>query len=109
MKNVRLKVDLHVHNSEDIAERVLGTRGMLSPREFVDLAVEQGFDAIAFTHHGLLYKDPDIVEYAKSKGLLLIPGVETFINKKHVLLLNYTEKRHVLNFETLREIKNDDK
>jgi predicted metal-dependent phosphoesterase TrpH len=107
MKRMKLKIDLHVHNAEDIAERVSGTRGMPTPKEFIDLAVEKGYDAIAFTHHGLLFNDPEAFEYAKSKGLLLIPGVEAFINKKHVLLLNYLEKKHVLNFEALREIKND--
>jgi len=107
MDRKKLKVDLHIHNSEDIAERVSGTRGMPSPKQFVDMAVEKGYDAIAFTHHGLLYKDPEIFEYAKSKGLLLIPGIEAFINKKHVLLINFAEKQHVLNFETLRRIKNE--
>lgn len=104
---MKLKIDLHVHNAEDIAERVSGTRGMPTPKEFIDLAVEKGYDAIAFTHHGLLFHDPEAIEYAKSKGLLLIPGVEAFINKKHVLLLNYQEKKHVLNFQALRAIKND--
>lgn len=107
MSRMKLKIDLHVHNSEDIAERVSGTKGMPSPKEFIDLAVEKGYDAIAFTHHGLLFNDPEVFEYAKSKGLLLIPGVEAFIKKKHVLLLNYMEKKHVLNFESLREIKNE--
>lgn len=107
MSRKRLKIDFHLHNSEDIAERVSGTRGMPSPQEFVDMAVEKGYDAIAFTHHGLLYKDPDIEKYAAEKGLLLIPGIESFINKKHVLLINYEGKRHILNFNQLRQIKKD--
>lgn len=107
MSRLKLKVDLHLHNSEDILERNTGTKGMPTPKEFIDLAIEKGFDAIAFTHHGLQYHDPKITEYAKSKGLLLIPGVETFINKKHVLLLNFSMKKYVLTFDTLRKIKNE--
>jgi len=108
MQYLKLKVDLHLHNSEDISESLKKNKGMPSPKEFIDMAIQQGFDAIAFTHHGLLYHDPETIKYAKKKGLILIPGIEAFIDRKHVLLINYIKKKHILNFETLRQEKSTD-
>ena len=108
MTYLKLKVDLHIHNSEDLAEKTKKNKRMVSPKRFIDMAVQKGFDAIAFTHHGLLYNDPKVSDYAKKKGIILIPGIEAFINRKHVLLINYIKRKHVLNFDTLRREKNGD-
>lgn len=108
MRYLKLKVDLHLHNSEDMAEKLKKSKGMLPPKKFIDMAIQRGYNAIAFTHHGLLYDDPKVIEYAKKRGLILIPGIEAFINHKHVLLLNYIKKKHILNFETLRREKSPD-
>ncbi|MBN1153943.1 PHP domain-containing protein [candidate division KSB1 bacterium] len=97
----RLKIDLHIHSREDVAEQVFGYSDLLSAREIIDLAVSARYDAIALTHHGLLYNDPAVSDYARERGLILIPGLEAIIERKHVLLINYTRRKHILTFEEL--------
>jgi len=104
---IKLKVDLHVHSAEDVAEIVAGRKNMIPAREFIDLALAQQFDAISFTHHAVLFNDPAVQRYAKNRGLLLIPGVETYIERKHVLLINYTHRKHILTYEDLKKHKNE--
>ena len=104
----RLKVDLHLHTAHDLAEIVAGRKKMIPPYDLIDMAVEQKFDAIAITHHGVQYFNNELREYAREKGLLLIPGVETFIKRKHVLLINFSTRKHILNYDDLRKYKNDD-
>ncbi len=105
---LRLKVDLHLHTAHDLAEIVAGRKNLIPPYDLIDMAVEQKFDAIAITHHGVQYFNDDLRDYAREKGLLLIPGVETFINRKHVLLINCSTRKHILNYDDLRKYKNDD-
>lgn len=104
---LKLKVDLHTHSAEDVAEIVAGRKDLIPAKEFIDLAIKHKFDAISFTHHGVLFKDASVHDYAKQRGLLLIPGVETFINRKHVLLINFTERKYILTFEDLKKYHND--
>ncbi|MBD3290417.1 hypothetical protein GF337_16555 [candidate division KSB1 bacterium] len=105
--SLKLKVDLHIHTAEDVAEIVGGRTDLLPARRFIDLAVKMGYDAISFTHHGVLYNDPRVFKYAADRGLILIPGVETFINRKHVLLLNCTARKHILTYHDLRRYKDE--
>lgn len=105
---VKLKVDLHVHTANDLVEIVAGRKNLIPPRELIDMAVEQKFDAIAITHHGVQYHEHELAAYARQKGLLLIPGVETYIQKKHVLLINFSTKKHILTFQDLAKYKTDE-
>lgn len=105
---MRLKVDLHLHTADDLVEIVAGRKKLISPKQMIDMAVEQNFDAIAITHHGVQYGNNELIEYANQKGLLLIPGVETFIQKKHVLLINFSTKKHILTYHDLSRYKTDD-
>jgi predicted metal-dependent phosphoesterase TrpH len=104
----RLKVDLHLHTAHDLAEIVAGRKNLILPYDLIDMAVEQKFDAIAITHHGVQYFNDQLRDYAREKGLLLIPGVETFIERKHVLLINFSTRKHILTYDDLRKYKNDD-
>lgn len=104
----RLKVDLHLHTAHDLAEIVAGRQKLIPPYDLIDMAVEQGYDAIAITHHGVQYFNDDLVNYAREKGLLLIPGVETFIERKHVLLINFSTRKHILSYDDLRKYKDDE-
>jgi hypothetical protein len=104
---IKLKIDLHTHNAEDFAEIIAGTQKMLSYKEFIDMALKKGFDAISFTHHGIMYSEEKALDYAKKKGLLLIPGVETYIQGKHVLIINDVPSKFLLTFDELRKYKTD--
>ncbi len=106
--SLKLKVDLHLHTSHDLQEIVAGRKNLIPPRELVDMAVEQKFDAIAISHHCVQYKSAELTEYANQKGILLIPGIETYIQRKHVLLINFSTMKHILTYQDLKRYKNDD-
>jgi len=105
---LKLKVDLHTHTAEDVAERAAGRSSLITAKKFIDIAIEKQFDVISFTHHGVYFNDPSVFSYAKERGLILIPGVETFINRKHVLLINFTERKYILTFDNLKKYKHDE-
>lgn len=108
-QRMKLKVDLHCHTSDDLVETVVSGRNDLpDPFQLIDLAVEKKFDAIAITHHGIIYRNPKVCAYAEKKGLLLIPGVEAFIERKHVLLINYTEVKPFKYYQDLCKHRRED-
>ncbi|MDW7680154.1 MAG: PHP domain-containing protein [bacterium] len=99
---MKLKVDFHTHTSDDLVEEVVSGRNNLpSPFELVDLAIARQFDAIAITHHGIIYRNDELNDYAAKRGLLIIPGVEAFIESKHVLLINYPMVKPFLKYQDL--------
>ena len=106
---MRLKVDFHTHTSDDLVEeKVSGRNNLPSPYELIDLAVDKKFDAIAITHHGIIYKNPEVEKYAREKGLLLLPGAEAFIERKHVILINYPLLKPFNTYEDLCRHKRED-
>lgn len=82
-KNV-LKVDLHLHTSED-PEDVISH----DVHQLIDRAAELGFNALAVTLHNRVFTDGRLTEYARERGIVLVPGVERTIEDRHVLLLNF--------------------
>jgi len=61
-------IDLHMHtNASD---------GKLSPQALIDLALEKGLKAIAITDHDTISGIVPALEYAKGKGIEVIPGIE---------------------------------
>ena len=60
-------------------------------RGLVDRAAELGFDAIAITLHDRQLADPRLVDYARERGIVLIPGIERTVEGKHVLLINFPQ------------------
>ena len=63
------KIDLHIHT--------IFSDGAYTPKEVIDMAFENGVDTIAISDHDTIdaYTDT-LFEYAKSKGINLISGVE---------------------------------
>ena len=51
-------------------------------------AAIKGFDALAITNHDFVLYNDELVKYAEKKGILLIPGMELTLSKKHVLIIN---------------------
>ena len=98
----KLKADLHSHTKEDPEDRV-----GYSSRELIDQAYQNGFDVLAITNHGQVTYDHYLADYAREKGILLIPGAEATISKKHVLLLNVDYSFHkIKTFDDLKLFKN---
>lgn len=75
--------------------------GNYSPKELIDRAYVLGYDVLCITEHYIPHgnntpykQDPlktyrDFKEYAKKKGILLIPGVELFTDEGEVILINF--------------------
>ena len=96
-----LKVDLHLHTSDDPEDRIAYDAAAL-----IDRAAECGLDALAITLHDVQLTHPGLTAYARERGLVLIPGVERTIHGKHVLLLNFpAEAARVRDFDELRALK----
>jgi predicted metal-dependent phosphoesterase TrpH len=79
-----LKVDLHLHTSEDPHDIIRHDAYAL-----IDRASELGFDALAITLHDRQLDDRALADYAKARRIVLLPGVERTIGGKHVLAINF--------------------
>ena len=93
-----LKVDLHLHTSEDPADRIGH-----SAAELIDRAAELGYHALAVTLHDAQLEDRRLFDRARDRGVTLIRGVERTIQGRHVLMLNFpaTESMGVASFADL--------
>ena len=63
-----MKIDLHNHTTY--------SDGLLSPKELVQLAKEQGVDCFAITDHDSVFGCDEIVEYAKKASIQVVLGME---------------------------------
>ena len=61
-------VDLHVHSNK--------SDGTCSPSELVDLAIQKGLSAFALTDHDTTAGLDEAIEYAKSRDIEVVPGIE---------------------------------
>ena len=61
-------IDLHIHTT--------ASDGKLSPQEVVALALKKGLGAIAITDHDTISGIAPAIEYAKGKGIEIVPGIE---------------------------------
>jgi predicted metal-dependent phosphoesterase TrpH len=96
-----LKVDLHLHSSEDPVDVIDH-----DAHQLIDRAAELGFDALALTLHDYDLRDPALIAYARDRDIVLVPGVERTIEGRHVLLLNFPERTdHVRTFEDLAGLR----
>lgn len=99
---VRLKVDLHTHSSDDVFDAVAFTAETL-----IDVAVSEGYGALAISCHTRQCCTPALVEYARRRGLLLVPAIELLVEHKHVVVLNPSESAAVAS--TFRELRAADR
>lgn len=100
-----LKADFHIHTGEDPEDRIA-----YSSYDLIDRAVEQGFDVLSITNHNVITYDQELADYAEKRGILLIPGVERTIKRKHVLVINADrEDLKAKSFRKLARLKDDSK
>jgi predicted metal-dependent phosphoesterase TrpH len=96
-----LKVELHAHTAPDPADYIPHTT-----RELIDRASALGYGALAITLHNLYYDPAADRDYARGRGLVLIPGVERTIERRHILLLNFPpESAGITTFDELRALR----
>jgi predicted metal-dependent phosphoesterase TrpH len=105
MTHRRLKADLHIHTSEDPKDKV-----RYSARQLIDYASQKDFDVLAITNHNFYTYNDYLRDYAASKGILLIPGIELSVEEKHIVLLNITDNlpQKIQSLQDLRHYKNED-
>jgi predicted metal-dependent phosphoesterase TrpH len=59
--------------------------------EHIDQAKKAGLDAIAVTWHLKICSHPEAMAYAREQNVLLIPGMEAEVDRKHLIVLNLNE------------------
>ena len=96
-----LKVELHSHTADDPHDRIPH-----SAEQLIDRAAALSYDALAITLHDRQLDLTRLVPYAAERRLVLIPGIERTIARKHVLLLNFPrEAEDVNSFADLAALK----
>jgi predicted metal-dependent phosphoesterase TrpH len=79
-----LKVDLHLHTSDDPVDRIA-----YSSYDLIDRAATHGFGALAITLHDRQRHHARLAAYARERGIVLLPGIERTVRGRHVLLINF--------------------
>ena len=100
---MRLKCDLHLHTSEDTRHNL-----NYSAKELIEEASKKGYQVVSITNHNTVTYDQELADFAHSKGILLIPGVEATVLGKHVLIYGVDgmdEKWDKLTFFDLKRLK----
>jgi predicted metal-dependent phosphoesterase TrpH len=95
-----LKADLHLHTAEDPLDDVRYTG-----KDLISKAADDGFDVIAITNHHRTTFNEELLSHAREKGILLIPGVELTIQRRHVLVLNPPGQVKCLDFPSLSKLR----
>jgi predicted metal-dependent phosphoesterase TrpH len=96
-----LKVELHAHTGLDPLDYIPHTT-----RQLIDRAAVLGYAALAVTLHDRYYDPVADRDYARSRGIVLIPGIERTIQRRHILLLNFpAECAQVESFGDVRVLK----
>jgi predicted metal-dependent phosphoesterase TrpH len=96
-----LKVELHTHTADDPVDRIPHTT-----TDLIDCAAALGYGALAVTLHERQLDVRRHERYASALGIVLIPGVERTIERRHVLLLNFSRAvENVCTFADLARLK----
>lgn len=100
------KADLHMHSKEDWQDDMLS----YSVYELIDYLAKLNYEVISITFHNQLYYQEKIINYARKKGILLIPGVELLVQNSHILVYNAKpdELKKIKTFSDLEKIKRTD-
>jgi predicted metal-dependent phosphoesterase TrpH len=99
----KLKVQFHIHSKQDPRDNI-----KYSEKQIIDRASRLGYDSIAITCHDVIIFNEDLKKYAEKKRILLIPGIEKTIQKKHVVILNADLAAQSINsFEDLKKYKDN--
>ncbi len=94
-----LKADMHMHSREDKRDVVDYTA-----KELIDRLASLNFNVMSFTFHDQSFKSEEIEKYAKSKDILIIPGIERRIQGMDILIYNVPHEK-VIGMKTLDDLK----
>lgn len=101
---MKLKADLHTHSSEDAKDVIL-----YDAYQLIDRAAGLGFDVLAVTNHNTVTYNQDLAHHAQKRNILMIPGIEATLSRKHVIILNpdFDDSRLPAQLEDLSRIKHE--
>jgi len=105
---MKVKASLHIHTKEDFQDGYVINYNIYG---LIDHAKILDFKVLALTGHDKYIYKPEYGEYAKDKGIILMPGIELRLNKfflfnSHLIILNCGfDSEKIKNFEDLREYK----
>ena len=94
----RLKADFHIHTAEDPEDLIY-----YDARQLIDMAREEGYSVLAITNHNRCTWSPYLRDYAKERGICLLPGMEASIEGRHVVLINFDFSR--LSLGSIRDLQ----
>lgn len=101
----RLKVELHSHTADDPIDLIPYTA-----EDLIDHAASLGYQAIAITLHHKQFDVEPLRRYAADRGIVLLPGVERTIERRHVLLINFSAAtQNVNSFTDLEALRRREK
>jgi len=96
-----LKAELHAHCSLDPADCRICPH---SPEDLIERAAALGYRVLAITCHNLDIWTPGLAECARSRGIVLVPGMEVADDDgRHVLAYNFRAAPEEL--DTLAKIR----
>ncbi len=90
-------IDFHVHTTRGSAD------SNLDPFAMIDQAKSIGLDGICITEHDYFWLDPQIDEYAKRQGVVLLRGIEVTTEWGHMGALGLD--RYVGGIYKVRELR----
>lgn len=95
----RLKADFHTHSADDPYDNIGYSSEML-----IDRAAQLNFDVLALVCHQGVVRLKRLDEYARRRGVLLLPAAELLVEGKHVVVLNPADDHiGISTFSELRE------
>jgi predicted metal-dependent phosphoesterase TrpH len=100
-----LKVDVHLHTSEDRWEGV-----SYSARELINRASERGYQVLAITNHKRVTFTSELQNYAMERGILLLSGTEATIERRHVLIISpdgFFRAEKIRTFKDIEKVQRD--
>ena len=83
----QFRVEFHSHCQGDPVDTYLRH----SIYEHIDAAKAAGLDAIAITWHRKVCTDKAAFEYGRKKGVLVIPGMEAEVDRRHLVVINLAD------------------
>lgn len=99
-----LKTDFHIHTSEDKLHKL-----KYSAKDIILAASKLGYTTLSITNHNACFFSSEIKEFAKKQGILLIPGIESTIEGRHVIILNYKNEVVPSKISELYKLRNENK
>jgi energy-coupling factor transporter ATP-binding protein EcfA2 len=79
------RADLHIHSYGDYASYDVYDTEM-TPTNIIDEAIKENISVISVTDHNEIGNIPALIEYAKGKNILVVPGVELSTSQGHFLV-----------------------